>query len=433
MSTFTLLATLLVAASLAIILLPFLRGPVGGAVTSRRGTNLSVRRDQLAELERERDNGVLDQTQFERACADVERMAAEELLAGTNAVQTSATPGLGVAMLLAVALPAFALVWYGTADGFRAPGPDNAAAAAGGQSAGEPPHEDLASMTSKLEARLREDPNSVEGWFLLARTHHAAQRYDDAVTAYERARKLAPADADVLADYADTLAMAQGRKLAGKPAELLLQALAAKPEHPKALLLAGSAAFEAGDFRNAATYWERATRVTAAGTEFGDTARAALADARRRLGEPVDFATLGQSQGVAPAAAQPTTAASAGKPDSGASASTVEGSVKLAPALAAKAGPDDTVFVIARAVKGPPMPLAVKRFKVRDLPIKFSLSDADAMMPELTISKIGEIVVLARISRSGEPKAASGDLEAISAPLKAPQRDIALEISRVLP
>jgi cytochrome c-type biogenesis protein CcmH len=125
--------------------------------------------------------------------------------------------------------------------------------------------------------------------------------------------------------------------------------------------------------------------------------------------------------------------AAAGKPESGAGASTVTGSVKLAPAIAARAGPDDTVFVIARAVKGPPMPLAVKRFKVRDLPLNFSMSDADAMMPELTISKIGEILVVARVSKSGEPKAASGDLEGISAPLKAPRRDITLEISRVLP
>ena len=430
MNGFTLVATLLVVVSLVIILLPFFRGPKSEAGISRRGTNLSVLRDQFAELERDRATGVLDQIQYERARSDVERMAAEELLASPKPPATNPATGFGVAVVLAVALPAFALVWYGSSGGWKAHGDGAAATAAGGDASGAPPHEDLASMTAKLEARLREDPNSVEGWFLLARTYHAAQRFDDAVAAYERARKLAPADADILSDYADTLAMAQGRKLAGKPVELLRQALAAKPEHPKALLLAGSAAFEAGDFRGAATYWEHATRVTEAGTEFGDTARGALADARRRLGEPAD--TPPQAQATAPPA--PTAnAAATGKPETGTGASTVTGSVKLAPAIAARAGPDDTVFVIARAVKGPPMPLAVKRFKVRDLPLNFSMSDADAMMPELTISKIGEIVVVARVSKSGEPKAASGDLEGISAPLKAPHRDIALEISRVLP
>jgi cytochrome c-type biogenesis protein CcmH len=429
MNGFTLIATLLVVVSLAIILLPFFRGPRSDAGISRRGTNLSVLRDQFAELERDRATGVLDQIQYERARADVERMAAEELLASPKLPATNPATGFGVAVVLAVALPAFALVWYGSSGGWKARG-DVAATAAGGDAGGAPPHEDLASMTAKLEARLREDPNSVEGWFLLARTHHAAQRFDDAVTAYERARKLAPADADILSDYADTLAMAQGRKLAGKPVELLRQALAAKPEHPKALLLAGSAAFEAGDFRGAANYWERASRVTEAGTEFGDTARGALADARRRLGEPAD--TPPQAQ--APATPAPmANAAATGKPETGGGASTVAGNVKIAPAIAARASPDDTVFVIARAVKGPPMPLAVKRFKVRDLPLNFSMSDADAMMPELTISKIGEIVVVARVSKSGEPKAASGDLEGISAPLKAPRRDITLEISRVLP
>ena len=430
MNGFAAVATLLVAAALAIILLPFFRGPRSDAGISRRGTNLSVLRDQFAELERDRANGVLDPAQYERARADVERMAAEELLANPRRPATSPSSGFGVAVVLAVALPAFALVWYGSSGGWKARGDAASPSASAGDPGGAPPHEDLASMTARLEARLREDPDSVEGWFLLARTHHAAQRFDAAVTAYERARKLAPADPDILSDYADSLAMAQGRKLAGKPAELLRQALAARPEHPKALLLAGSAAFEAGDFRGAATYWERATRVTEAGTEFGDTARGALADARRRLGESADTTTSAPTQAnMAPAAS----AAAVGKPDSSAGGSTVAGSVKLAPAIAARAGPDDTVFVIARAVKGPPMPLAVKRFKVRDLPLNFSMSDADAMMPELTISKIGEIVVVARVSKSGEPKAASGDLEGISAPLKAPRRDIALEISRVLP
>jgi cytochrome c-type biogenesis protein CcmH len=292
-------------------------------------------------------------------------------------------------------------------------------------------------MTAKLEARLRDDPNSAEGWFLLARTYHSAQRFDDAIAAYERARKLLPSDPDILADYADTLAMAQNRKLAGKPMELVRAALAAKPDHPKALLLAGSAAFEAGDFRTAAGFWERATQATQPGTDFGDTARGALADARRRLGEageaPTPAAALqaALTQPAAPGGGAAAPAAPAAP--AATTSSTVEGTVTLAAAIAAKAGPDDTVFVIARAVKGPPMPLAVKRFKVRDLPIRFSVSDADAMMPELTISKIADIVMVARVSRSGEPKAASGDLEGISPPLKAPRRDVALEISRVLP
>ena len=415
---FTIAATALVALALLILLLPFLRGARAATTVSVQGSHLSVLRDRLKELERDHANGLIDDAQLAQSRAEVERMAATEL-ARAPAERVDASRAHGVAVVLAVALPVFALGWYAVSTGL---GERAGSAQAGVDQA--PQHQDIDTLIAKLQERLKAEPDSAEGWFLLARTYHSADRYGEAVPAYEKAIRLNPADPDLLADFADALAMAQGRRLAGRPVDLLKQALAAKPDHPKALLLAGSAAFEAADFRGAAGYWERAVRVTQPGTEFGDVARNALADAQAKLGQA-------PAMPAAAAAGAPARTAVADKPVAG--ADLLEGTVRLDPAIAAKAAPDDTVFVLARAASGPPMPLAVKRLKVRDLPARFSMSDADAMLPDLSISKMPQVVVVARVSKRGEPKASSGDLEGASAPLKAPQKGMEIVISRVLP
>jgi cytochrome c-type biogenesis protein CcmH len=239
-------------------------------------------------------------------------------------------------------------------------------------------------------------------------------RYPEAVRAYERAAALVPRDADLLADYADALAVTQGRSLQGKPLELVQRALEIDPEHWKALALAGTAAFGRKDYGRAIAYWERLKRVVPGDSEVGRSVDASIAEARELAGAK-----------PAAAGAPKTPAAAAG--------AKVAGKVSLAQALAANTAPTDTVFIFARASSGPPLPLAVLRKQVRDLPLDFTLDDSMAMAPNLKLSGFAEVVVGARVSRSGNATPQSGDLQGLSKPVKVGATGLAIVIDTAVP
>ncbi|MBX3608107.1 MAG: tetratricopeptide repeat protein [Piscinibacter sp.] len=136
-------------------------------------------------------------------------------------------------------------------------------------------------LADGLLERLRREPHDAAGWLLLARSYTSLGRYRDAALAYQRAADLRPGDADVLADQADVLAAAQGRRLAGAPARLVQQALAANPQHPKALALAGSAAFEAADYAGARAHWQRALAALPPGSPLARSVAGSLLEAQR--------------------------------------------------------------------------------------------------------------------------------------------------------
>ena len=213
-----------------------------------------------------------------------------------------------------------------------------------------------------------------------------------------RAAKLVPGDAQLLADYADALGMAQGRSLKGEPSRIIARALAVDPDHFKALALAGTAAFEIHDYAAAVRYWERLTQKMPPDSEFAQAIASSLAEARQLAGN------------TAPAAKA--------KPSAAAAEPVIRGTVRLSPQLAAKVSPDDTVFVFARAINGPRIPLAVRRFRVAQLPVTFVLDQSAAMSPEMTLAQHSEVTVGARISKSGSPGSKSGDLEGFRQPVK---------------
>ncbi|MBL8383321.1 MAG: c-type cytochrome biogenesis protein CcmI [Burkholderiales bacterium] len=260
-----------------------------------------------------------------------------------------------------------------------------------------------------LEARLAAEPGDGRGWAVLGQAYAALGEYARAAQAFAKAEPLLPADAQLLADYADALAMAQDRKLAGQPVALLERALKADPDNIKALLLAGTAAFEAGDYARALALWERVPRLAPQDAELIAQLQRSIDEARAKLA------------GAAPAAAAPAPAAAG-----------LSGRVSLARSLADRAAPEDTVFIFARAASGPRMPLAALKLKVRDLPAEFRLDDSMAMAPGATLSQAGLLVVTARVSKSGDPIARPGDLEGASAPVKPGTQGLALEIGAVV-
>jgi len=233
--------------------------------------------------------------------------------------------------------------------------------------------------------------------------------------------KLLPDDPQLLVDYADAFGMLHGRKLAGKPELLIQQALKLDPNHVKALMLAGTVAFDRKEFKQAVQYWERASANLPLDTE-GEVRQdllSAIAEAKGVAGwKPVMVKAIGE------AAASKTP---------GGSAVAISGIVRLAPSLAAKATSMDTLFVFAREVDGPPMPVSIVRAGKQDLPFIFQLDDSTSPMPSRKLSSAGTVVIVARLSKSGQAMPQSGDLEGVSQSVKPGANKITIVIDRERP
>jgi cytochrome c-type biogenesis protein CcmH len=355
-------------AGLAIVALLLLLRPAGRkAGPSHRDANVSVYRDQLRELEADLAAGKLAQADYERSRAELEA----RLLEDAGAPDAGEAPRRGQRTLLGLAagIPIVALGIY---------------LAVGSPAAIVAPQQqhDVGAMVARLEAHLKANPDDGQGWALLGRTYAALERFQESVDAYSRAALRSPKDAQLLADYADALAMARGQTLEGEPEKLIARALEADPKNMKALALAGTLEFNRKRFTAAADYWRRMLPQVEPGSE----------DARIIQGN------IGEA--LALANARPLT-----------------GTVQLSSKLKDKVAPDDTVFVYARAAEGPQMPLAILRLKARELPAKFSLNDAMAMAPGMNLSAHPRVVITARVSKSGQATPQPGDLQGASKPV----------------
>jgi cytochrome c-type biogenesis protein CcmH len=250
------------------------------------------------------------------------------------------------------------------------------------------------------------------------------ERYGDAVAIYEKAVILIPDDPQLLADYADALGVLHGRTLEGKPELLIQQALKIDPENVKALMLAGTVAFSRKKYADAATYWEhaRANLPTDAGPEVFQALASGIGEAK----------SLARGRGRT-VTAKAEAAGSDGPTGQTGQSLGISGKVSLAPHLASKGSPTDTLFVFARAVEGPPMPVAIMRVMKKDLPFTFHLDDSNSPMPARKLSDAGTVVIVARLSKSGDAKPQSGDLQGMSQPVKPGVNGINVLIDREIP
>jgi cytochrome c-type biogenesis protein CcmH len=211
--------------------------------------------------------------------------------------------------------------------------------------------------------------------------------------------------------------------LLGKPEALVQRALKADGNNLKALALAGTVEFEKQDFAKAAEYWKRILPLLPADSEMGNSVRASIKEAEdKAVGAPKSPVSVvrADTAGKSASSAAPVAA----------NAARLSGTIKLAPALAARAAPEDTVFVLARPAQGSRMPLAAVRVKVKDLPLAFSFDDSMAMSPEAKLSKYAEVVVAARVSKSGNVMPEAGDLEGVSKPVHPGTTGLTVEIAK---
>ena len=436
MSVFLICFAALVVLALLILLPPLMRRNAGvgsAAATQDAGrANLAVLRDQLAALDAEHAAGMLDAEQHRLARIEIERRALEEEQVPVRpAVDTRANK---TAVLLGVSIPFFVLLVYALVGYPQAMLPQApAAASAGGEVTSAQIEAMVDSLSKRLESKTTAEAGDLQAWTMLARSFTVLQRYPEASRAYARARILAPNDAQLMADHADALAMAQNQSLVGEPTQLIERALQIDPKNIKTLALAGSAAFERKDFAAALGFWERAQQLAPPGSEFAVGLQSSIQQARAAATGSAGADAAPRSGVPAPATAQGNAGAGVVTGAVVSPAGQTGGVVQLAGALASKVAPTDTVFVFARAAQGPRMPLAILKRKASELPLTFTLDDSSAMSPDLKLSKFPNVVIGARISRSGDALPQSGDLIGQVGPVATGSGKLVLVIDGVQP
>jgi cytochrome c-type biogenesis protein CcmH len=387
-------------------------------MTDALHTLLAPFKRQLADLEQAHAAGTLSQAQRDAERASLERRLLDMLLHDSAvAASSAAKPAWSLIVGVTVLVLVIAIGGYTYKRSANPPQGDEEGAD------GVPNQAQVAAMVEQVAERMKQNPNDADGWAMLARSYSMMQRNDDALAAYQKAIALGKDDADLLVDYADTLAVKNQHSLQGEPMALITRALKLSPDHIKGLALAGADAFERKDFALAAKYWGRIEAVGPPGDALVQRVAASLQEARKLAGLPAQ---------AAPAAAPPKPPALA---DAGAAAPgglSVSGTVSLSPALRAQVSPEDTVFIFAKEAPNGRMPLAAERKQVKDLPYQFTLDDSKSMSPQARLSGATQVVVSARISKSGNAIAQPGDLQGQSAPVALGAKDLRVDIRELV-
>lgn len=394
MTNFFIPAFLLLVLVLLLLLRPFLF-PAKVQATSRRQMNAAIYREDLDKLEVERNTGLITEADYEIAHAEMR----QRLFQDTNEEDDLST--LGSTKKTAIGICIFIVVissglYFSFGDVYRV-----------AQKNSETPmnQEGVEKMVTEFAAKMEKDPSNLQGWVMLARSYRILGRNQDAVKAYERAGSFVDSDPQLLADYADTLAANANGNFAGKPLSLINQALKLDPNNLMALWLSGTAAFNANNYRSAVQTWEKLALQLPPNSEELKMIEGSIAEARSK-------------GGLAPKA----TIIS--------SAKEISGQIELAGDMKSKVKQGDTVMVIARQV-GERMPVAVLKIPVAQFPMSFVLNDTLAMNPSAPLSKLTEVSIEVRISKTGMAKPETGDLISVAKTIKVGTENVRLLVDQV--
>ena len=438
--SFVALTLLMVVAVLGVLVWSLWRPPVQTAADAHEEANAQVYRDQSADLAREHTLGHLNDTEYAQALEELKLRLRDDWVSGPVQAQTGASERPRKTVLaLCLMLPVCAVLLYGT---WGSPmGLDPAALASSapdeGPNATVTP-EKIAQMVGQLERRLQDEPNNVDAWVMLARLQRSQEKFPASEKSFAKALALTPDD-DLAVERAEVVAQVQGGDFSGEPWSVINRILKANPNQNNALLLAGSASFSEGRFAQAIQYWERVRASLSPQSQDINALDSALAQARERLAPvraseqlPASGRASAQPSNSASASAQPTSPTSAPTPPS-VVAARIAGRVSLAPELAAQTSPSDTVFIYATPAQGGRMPLAIVRTTVAALPFDFVLDDSQAMGPQSKLSSASEVVLKARISKTGQAMAQPGELGVSLGPIKNPSSQLSLVIRGPMP
>ena len=394
---FFLIATVLVCIAVGSLVRVILREPISQEV-AREQKNIEVARQRLEELRQRIAVGEIESADVETLQEEIERgllidldetNAEEGFQIHSSRDKVNRWTAVAVASVIPIVAGALYLV-LGQPSVISNPPVANTQVADGGLLDNETNLEAQAfeEKTQEVMRRLAEQPDDALGWDTLARLFVAQERFAEAAGALKKFRELTGDSADVLVREANALAFANNGELRGEPESLIDRALELDPQHFGALFLAGFAVALRQDYQSAMDYWHKAETLSP-----NEDVRSEI----RRLISGAEAEIVGTSSstgdGVSTVAA----------------GQSVRVSVSVEPAILEQVDPQDSVFIFARALQGPAVPLAVVKRQVKDLPLVIELDDNSAMVPNMTISAFDKISIVARISRSGAAQAASGD------------------------
>jgi cytochrome c-type biogenesis protein CcmH len=420
MTSFYLAVATLIVVALALLLRPWWSARRRAASADfAPALNAAIHRDRLGELERDRSNGTLSAADLTEAREELQRQLLDDTAATEEVVADGFSRWSGIA--IAVLLPLIAIGLYARLGSPFAVLPADAQAqhAAAGM-------EDL---IVKLEKKLEQNPDNPEGWAMLARSYKSVGRWDDAERAFGRIGPDLNQHAELLAELAEMLVQ-KNKGFGERPRALIQQALRLEPNNMLALFMGGGDAFDSGRYAEAVALWERLLPQLEPGSEDARMVESNIAMARERSGGVRQGAGVSQQESPRGAAKNDKGA------DKGAAKTTaksVSGRVELSPALKDKANPDDAVFIFARAVEGPRMPLAAQRARVADLPLEFTLDNGQALMPEAVLSSAPQVHIEVRVSKSGKATSGKGDLTGKSIAVKPGTTGLRIVIDQIEP
>jgi len=404
--SFWITVAVLLTLALALLIIPLMRAARASQAGQRQRQNIQIAREKKQALEAQLAEGEIDQAGYEATYLDLQAALALELERGEE--PGDATRGKWMAVVVLLAIPCASILLYLTFGEYRVIENPQLTEAAPGRQNNAAPQMTLEEMVAAIEKRLQENPQDAEAWFMLGRTQMSKQQFDEAANAFRRSNELMADEPGILFALADALAMQNNGALKGEPEALIQRGLELAPRFPNGLWLAGMAAEQRGDFKAAHEYWSLLLPMIGDNPESENEVRELLAMLEDRDPSLVKEVATATDQAL-------------------------NLHIDISADLRAQAAPETAVFVYAKAMTGPPMPLAVKRLQLKDLPITLSLSDADAMMPSMKLSSFDQVIVGARVSMSGNPVAQDGDFytEQNSVNRASPPPQINLTIDRV--
>ncbi len=394
--------------ALLILLVPILRQPAPEQDSERQKQNIQIAREKKVQLGSQLAEAEISQAEYDALLLDLETSLALDL--ERDETSTVQQPGKWVVWLILVLLPVASTALYFKLGEYRVIENPQLVESRVVQQA-DIRNLSVEELLKKVKQRLREQPDDAEGWFILGRTLLSMQQIDEAVTAFQRTYDLVGEEPGVMFTLADALAIQNEGSMAGEPEKLVSKGLQISPLDPTGLWLAGLAAEQNKQYQLAHANWAKMLPLIADDVDSSNEVKRLLGILEKRDPsiEPISL------------------------PEIAVASASISLSVDLDVSLLGKTTPEDTVFVYAKAMQGPPMPLAVKRLRVADLPANVTLSDADAMINTMKLSTFDQVIVGARVSKSGNPIAQPGDLfvEMESVDSKNPPEGLTLIIDRV--
>lgn len=408
MITFWVFASAMVVVALIFLLRPFFIDMKKDEV-ERSALNVKITKERIAELEIEFNQATISQAEYEQTRDELEQALLYDVEQESNKSKTVNNEKVNrltrLGFIFIVPLFAISMYAYLGQPNLIEGGKKQAATTPAGH--GSPNAAvSMEAMIEKLAAKLKENPDNAEGWFMLARSYMSMNRYPEAVKALEKTNELVPNNPVIMLRYADALTMLNGGRVSGKPFELIKKSIALTPNDPTGLWLVGMGYEEQGDYKKAISYWNLLLAILKDDKSINKV-QGLIRRTKKKAG-------MSAADSVAPAKGS----------SEKEKISSLKVKVSIDKSMLKNVSMDDTVFIFAKAVSGPPMPLAVARKQVKDLPLQVTLDDTMAMIPSMKLSSFNKVKITARVSRTGKPLLQKGDLFSKEKSIKLPNNSL---------